>query len=226
MANAEAPGNEGGSPTSKLNSAISDFAASFVKTELEQLSEECDETLARTHAPKIRSLLLEVDKERQAFEDARKKMLESLHKKLEALDVDDKTIDSVISELEAMYPAYLNAIPRSTVLDVRPSSSARSSSSDSQLSSLGDSVDIENDQDNSEKPMQSEIDKKPNGGRRNSQRKGLRSRKVSADNDVHERLAAVPSGTQRSRKRSRNEAFGPEVGVDSTPEVRAHHSHR
>lgn len=224
---ASEPALDHGSPNTKLNSAISDFAASFVKRELQQLTRECDEMLGSVQVPKIRSLLVEVDKERQVFEDARKKMLQNLHKKLEALEVDDNIISSTISELQAMYPAYLDAIPSSTVLSVLPITPTRSSSSGSQLSSLGDSVDIGLDQDNSATLVPSENDKPQNGrnaGHHHDSPRGsgreLRTRRISADSEVQKQLTVAASGPTSSQKRSRDEAFGAVTEVEQTSNVR------
>lgn len=225
---ASEPALDHGSPNTKLNSAISDFAASFIKRELQQLTRECDEMLGSVHVPKIRSLLVEVDKERQIFEDARKKMIQNLHKKLEALEVDDDIISSTISELQAMYPAYLNAIPSSTVLSVLPITPTRSSSSGSQLSSLGDSVDIGLDQDNSATLVPSENDNPQNGNGnadhhhdspRGSGRE-LRTRRISADSEVQKKLTVAASEPTSSQKRSRDEAFGAVTEVEKTSNVR------
>lgn len=223
---ASEPALDHGSPNSKLNSAISDFAASFIKRELQQLTRECDEMLGNVHVPKIRSLLVEVDQERQVFEDARKKMLQNLHKKLKALEVDDNTIDSTISELQAMYPAYLNAIPKSTVLSVHLPTPTRSSSSGSQLSSLGDSVDIDLDHGNSGIVAPSANDKisNRNGAEHHDSPKNagrvLRTKRTSVDHEVQEQLAVEASGTTGGQKRSRDEAFRDGADMDKTSKVR------
>ncbi len=237
MTSAPASGNEHGSPNSKLNSAISDFAASFIKRELQQLTRECDEALHRVYAQKIHSLLLEVDKERQSFDNAKKKMLQNLRKKLEALDVDDDTMDAVIADLQDIYPTYLNAIPDASVLSVdlpTLTMSSVSSSSDSQLSSLGDTVDIDIDQATSPAPIQHEDGQVPiptGGDHHESTRKSRRisqTGNVSTDYKVQGEPASTDARMNGSRKRSRDQAFGSgaETGTPSKVKLHAGCTHR
>ncbi|RYP89828.1 hypothetical protein DL770_004039 [Monosporascus sp. CRB-9-2] len=213
MASGLGPGDDG-SPSRKLNGAISDFAASFVKKELEQLARNYDEVLARVHVPKIRLLLMEVDEKRQAFDDAKNGMVQTLRKKLEALEVDGSTINSALSDLQKMYPDYLDAIPRASVLKIRPGSPTTSSSSDSRLSSPGDSLDIAIDQDNSTSLIQPVDDENPNvdDHRRSSTRVDGNSHGagINMDRDVQEQSIAEIE-TNNSQKRSRDEAFESET---------------
>ncbi|RYP49943.1 hypothetical protein DL768_004479 [Monosporascus sp. mg162] len=214
MASGLGPGDHG-SPNRKLNGAISDFAASFVKKELEQLARDYDEVLARVHVPKIRLLLMEVDEKRQAFDDAKNGMVQNLRKKLEALEVDGSIINSALSDLQKMYPDYLDAIPRASVLKIRPGSPTTSSSSDSRLSSLGDSLDIAIDQDSSASLIQPVDIENPNVDdyRRSSTRVGGNSHTagMNTDHDVQEQPMAEAYGTNNSQKRSRDEAFESET---------------
>ncbi|RYP18531.1 hypothetical protein DL765_003906 [Monosporascus sp. GIB2] len=214
MASGSGPGDHG-SPNNKLNGAISEFAASFIKKELEQLASDYDEVLARVHVPKIRRLLMEVDEKRQEFDDAKKGMVQTLRKKLEALEVDGSTINSALSDLQKMCPDYLDVIPRASVLNIRPGSPTKSSSSDSRLSSPGDSLDIAIDQDNSASLIRPVDDENPNvDGHRHSP-KGIGGNSHAAgmniDGDVQEQPIAESFGTNNSQKRSRDEAFESET---------------
>ncbi|RYP09929.1 hypothetical protein DL764_000971 [Monosporascus ibericus] len=215
-----------GSPSRKLNVAISDFAASFVKKELEQLARDYDEVLARVHLPKIRLLLMEVDEKRQAFDDAKNGMVQTLRKKLEALEVDGRIITSTLEGLQKMYPDYLDTIPRASVLEIRPGSSRRSlsslrissaspttsSSSDSRLSSPGDSLDMAIDQDDSASLIQPVGDETPNvDDRRSSTRVGGNSRGAGMNMDRDVQPMTETYGTNNSQKRSRDEAFESET---------------
>ncbi|KAI0836501.1 hypothetical protein F5Y06DRAFT_273633 [Hypoxylon sp. FL0890] len=116
----ETPPGDHGSPVGKLNNAISDFASSFVKKELQQLTRERDDALARSHVPKLRALLREVDRERQAFEQDKEKLIQGLRKKLELLEVDPDTIETTIAELNPVAPKYLSIIPGASTLTIRP----------------------------------------------------------------------------------------------------------
>ncbi|KAI2617888.1 hypothetical protein GGR54DRAFT_202434 [Hypoxylon sp. NC1633] len=119
MADDKPPGAHGG-PVGNLNNAISDFASSYVKKELQQLTRERDDALARSHVPKLRALLREVDRERQAFELDKEKLIQQLRKKLEALEVDPETIEVTIAELNPVAPKYLTIIPSASTLTIRP----------------------------------------------------------------------------------------------------------
>ncbi|KAI1802106.1 hypothetical protein F4811DRAFT_422637 [Daldinia bambusicola] len=119
MADKTPPGDHG-SPVGKLNNAISDFAASYVKKELQQLTRERDDELARSFVPKLRALLREVDKERQAYEQDKEKLILGLRKKLQLLEVDPDTIESTVSELILVTPKYLSVIPSASTLTIRP----------------------------------------------------------------------------------------------------------
>lgn len=103
-----------------LDSAISDFASGYVKTELRRLTRERDDALARSHVPKLRALLREVDKERQAFEQDKEKLIQGLRNKLELLKVDPDIIETTIAELNAVSPKYLTIIPGASTLTIRP----------------------------------------------------------------------------------------------------------
>ncbi|KAI0097041.1 hypothetical protein F4776DRAFT_658552 [Hypoxylon sp. NC0597] len=116
----ETPPGDHGSPVGKLNNALSDFASGFVKKELQQLTRERDDALARSHVPKLRALLREVDRERQAFEQDKEKLIQGLRKKLELLEVDPDTIESAIAELNLVAPKYLTIIPSASTLTIRP----------------------------------------------------------------------------------------------------------
>ncbi|KAI1654954.1 hypothetical protein F4813DRAFT_192574 [Daldinia decipiens] len=116
----ETPPGDHGSPVGKLNNAISDFASSYVKKELQQLTRERDDELARSHVPKLRALLREVDKERQAYEQDKEKLILGLRKKLQLLEVDPDTIESTVSELIPVTPKYLSVIPSASTLTIRP----------------------------------------------------------------------------------------------------------
>ncbi|KAI0116741.1 hypothetical protein F4814DRAFT_447745 [Daldinia grandis] len=116
----ETPPGDHGSPVGKLNNAISDFASSYVKKELQQLTRERDDELARSHVPKLRALLREVDRERQAYEQDKEKLILGLRKKLQLLEVDPDTIESTVSELIPVTPKYLSVIPSASTLTIRP----------------------------------------------------------------------------------------------------------
>ncbi|KAI1453362.1 hypothetical protein F4805DRAFT_378864 [Annulohypoxylon moriforme] len=117
----ETPPDDHGSPRGKLfNTAISDFASTYVKTELHQLARERDDALARSHVPKLRALLREVDQERQAFEQDKEKLIRGLRKKLELLEVDPDIIETTIAELTLVMPKYLSIIPSASTLTIRP----------------------------------------------------------------------------------------------------------
>ncbi|KAI0853651.1 hypothetical protein F5Y00DRAFT_105975 [Daldinia vernicosa] len=116
----ETPPGDHGSPVGKLNNAISDFASSYVKKELQQLTRERDDELARSHVPKLRALLREVDRERQAYEQDKEKLILGLRKKLQLLEVDPDTIESTVSELIPVCPKYLSVIPSASTLTIRP----------------------------------------------------------------------------------------------------------
>ncbi|KAI2466275.1 hypothetical protein F4781DRAFT_357076 [Annulohypoxylon bovei var. microspora] len=116
----ETPPADHGSPVGKLNTAISDFASTYVKTELQQLTRERDDALARSHVPKLRALLREVDKERQAFDQDKEKLIRGLRKKLELLEVDTDIIEATIAELTPVTPKYLSIIPSASTLTIRP----------------------------------------------------------------------------------------------------------
>ncbi|KAI1373148.1 hypothetical protein F4677DRAFT_462517 [Hypoxylon crocopeplum] len=114
------PQGDHGSPVGNLNNAISDFASAYVKKELQQLTRERDDALARIHVPKLRALLREVDKERQAFEQDKEKLVQNLRKKLEVLEVDAETIEATVAELDPVAPKYLSIIPSASTLTIRP----------------------------------------------------------------------------------------------------------
>ncbi|KAI0879997.1 uncharacterized protein GGS22DRAFT_182634 [Annulohypoxylon maeteangense] len=117
----ETPPDDHASPGGKLfNTAISDFASTYVKAELRQLTRERDDALARSHVPKLRALLREVDMERQAFDQDKEKLIRGLRKKLELLEVDPDIIETTISELTPMMPKYLSIIPSASTLTIRP----------------------------------------------------------------------------------------------------------
>lgn len=116
----DTPSSDHGSPAGKLNNAISDFASSYVKKELLQLTRERDDALARSHVPKLRALLREVDKERHAFEQDKEKLIYGLREKLALLEVDADTIEATIAELNPMGPKYLSVIPGASTLTIRP----------------------------------------------------------------------------------------------------------
>ncbi|KAI1490945.1 hypothetical protein F5X96DRAFT_678733 [Biscogniauxia mediterranea] len=117
---AEPTPTDHGSPGGKLSSAMSDFALSFVKQELLQLARERDDILGRTHVPKLRALLREVDQEREAFESDKERLVRGLREKLELLQVDVGIIDDVVSQLHPMSPKYLSVIPSASILAIRP----------------------------------------------------------------------------------------------------------
>ncbi|KAI1099798.1 hypothetical protein F4804DRAFT_68498 [Jackrogersella minutella] len=116
----ETPPGDHGSPVGKLNTAISDFASTYVKTELQQLTRERDDALGRSHVPKLRALLREVDKERQIFEQEKVKLIRGLRNKLELLEVDTEIIENTIAELTPVTPKYLSIIPSASMLTIRP----------------------------------------------------------------------------------------------------------
>ncbi|KAH9993478.1 hypothetical protein F4779DRAFT_631867 [Xylariaceae sp. FL0662B] len=108
------------SPGSKLTTALSDFASSYVRKELQQLIREQDDALARSHVPKLRALLREIDKERQAFEQDKESLIHRLRKKLDLLEVDAVTVEAAVAELKPLVPKYLSIIPSASTLTVRP----------------------------------------------------------------------------------------------------------
>ncbi|KAI0015296.1 hypothetical protein F4780DRAFT_91737 [Xylariomycetidae sp. FL0641] len=117
---ADEPPAQQGSADGKLNSALFGFAESFVKQELLQLSRECDDHLGRDHVPKLRALYREVDKERDAFEHHKERLIRGLREKLQMLQADDATVDAITSPLAAMAPKYLGVIPSASTLAIRP----------------------------------------------------------------------------------------------------------
>ncbi|KAI1405069.1 hypothetical protein F4819DRAFT_52734 [Hypoxylon fuscum] len=108
------------SPVGKLNDALSDFASLYVKKELQQITRERDDALARSHVPKLRALLREVDQERHEFEQNKGRLIQELRNKLELLGVDANIIETIIFELNAVSPKYLSIIPRASTLTIRP----------------------------------------------------------------------------------------------------------
>ncbi|KAI5856153.1 hypothetical protein GGS23DRAFT_438597 [Durotheca rogersii] len=119
----EAPPDDTGGHVDKPNcfdAALSHFASSFVKNELQQLTRKSDDTLARCHVPKLRRLLREVDRERQAFEENKERLIRDLRQKLELLQVDSDTIDAAVAELNPVAPKYLGIIPSASTLTIRP----------------------------------------------------------------------------------------------------------
>ncbi|XXG95319.1 hypothetical protein Hte_001580 [Hypoxylon texense] len=116
----ETPPGDHGSPVGKLNTAISDFASSYVRKELQQITRERDDALARSHVPRLRALLREVDDERQAFEKEKEKLIHGLRKKLELLEVDATIIEATFAELNSVAPKYLGIIPSASTLTIRP----------------------------------------------------------------------------------------------------------
>lgn len=116
----ETPPGDHGNPVGKLNTAISDFASSYVRKELQQITRERDDALARSHVPRLRALLREVDDERQAFEQDKEKLIHGLRKKLELLEVDAAIIETTLAELNSVVPKYLSIIPGASTLTIRP----------------------------------------------------------------------------------------------------------
>ncbi|KAI1076912.1 hypothetical protein F5B20DRAFT_306227 [Whalleya microplaca] len=119
MADEPAP-TDHGSPGGKLNTALSDFASSFVRKELQQLIREKDDALARCHVPKLRALLREIDKERQAFEQDKEKLIHGLRNKLDLLEVNAGAVEAAVAELNPLVPKYLSIIPSASTLTIRP----------------------------------------------------------------------------------------------------------
>ncbi|KAI1088989.1 hypothetical protein F5B19DRAFT_398879 [Rostrohypoxylon terebratum] len=120
MAEETPPGDKESPGGRMFDSAISDFASGYVKTELRRLTRERDDALARSHVPKLRALLREVDKERQAFEQDKEKLVRGLRNKLELLEVDPDIIETTVAELNAVSPKYLTIIPGASTLTIRP----------------------------------------------------------------------------------------------------------
>ncbi|KAH9885355.1 hypothetical protein F4778DRAFT_799125 [Xylariomycetidae sp. FL2044] len=108
------------SSAGKLNHALTGYASAFVKKELQQLAAAYDDTLARSHVPKLRALLKEVDNERAAFEHEKDKLLQHLRTKLQRLDVEGPAIDAGLAELQSIAPRYLSVIPGTSALTIRP----------------------------------------------------------------------------------------------------------
>ncbi|KAI0173066.1 hypothetical protein GGR52DRAFT_571565 [Hypoxylon sp. FL1284] len=110
----------GASPVGKFNNAISDFASSYVTEELQKIVRERDDALARSHVPKLRALLREVDHERQMFEQDKEQLIQRLRNQLELLQVDAAMIESTLADLNSMTPKYLSFIPSASTLTIRP----------------------------------------------------------------------------------------------------------
>lgn len=216
------------SPVDKLNNAMSNLAASFIKKELLQLTRECNEDLNRLHVPQLHALLVEVDKRRQSFEDAKNTMLQDLKVKLEAFNVDSGVIDSVITDLQNMRPAYLNVIPSASSLDDRLLTPTDSPSSGSQLTSLaesvGESVEIGIDLDGP--PSLPDLDGEEYSDLSNhaypaaEMRRSSQTRRYIVDHALQEQLAAETSDRRSGLKRSRSDAFGLETDEAASSNVR------
>ncbi|KAI0477136.1 hypothetical protein GGR56DRAFT_390973 [Xylariaceae sp. FL0804] len=108
------------SPNGKLDTAMTDFATSFVKQELLQLARERDDNLARNQVPRLRALLREVDRERDAFASDKDRIIRGLRDKLQLLQMDDHSVDHIVAELLCMSPKYLDVIPSTSTLSIRP----------------------------------------------------------------------------------------------------------
>ncbi|KAI1758510.1 hypothetical protein GGR53DRAFT_516917 [Hypoxylon sp. FL1150] len=116
----ETPPSDYGSSAGKFNNAISDFASSYVRTELQKITRERDDALARSHVPKLRALLRAVDDERQAYEQDKEKLIRDLRDKLQLLGVEADIIEATLAELNSVAPKYLSIIPSASTLTIRP----------------------------------------------------------------------------------------------------------
>lgn len=116
----ETPPGDHGSSVGKFNNAISDFASSYVRRELQKITRERDDALARSHVPKLRALLRAVDDERQAYEQDKEKLIRDLRDKLQLLGVDADIIETTLAELNSVVPKYLSIIPSASTLTIRP----------------------------------------------------------------------------------------------------------
>lgn len=223
MASIQDSSHEHDDPTNKLNNAILDCAASFIRRELQQLTQECNEVLGRLHVPQLKALLVEVDKQRQSFDNAKRKMLQDLREKLEVLGVERSIVDSHIADLQKMNPAYLDAIPNASSLSDRLPTPIRSPSSESQLTSLAETADIGRDFDgppSSPDPDGDELaDFCDYDYSTSEMNRSLRTRRGIVDHELQQQLAAEVPEARNSLKRSRTDAFGPETDV-AGPKVR------
>ncbi|OTB00456.1 hypothetical protein M426DRAFT_15400 [Hypoxylon sp. CI-4A] len=116
----ETPPRDGGMSFGNLNSILIGTATTWVKQELRRLTHEQDDALSRSHVPKLRALLREVDKERQAFEKTKEELIQGLRNKLQQLQVDPETIEAAVAEFTPLAPRYLGIIPSASTLAIRP----------------------------------------------------------------------------------------------------------
>ncbi|TGJ82772.1 hypothetical protein E0Z10_g5999 [Xylaria hypoxylon] len=108
----------------QLNAALLDFAPRFMKDQLEHLAHECDQRLERELLPRLRSILRQVDQERDAFEEHKRDAARDLRDHLNLLRLDAAAVDDAIGQLHVVAPRYLALFPRELSLTVPVSVSA------------------------------------------------------------------------------------------------------
>ncbi|KAI1341318.1 hypothetical protein F5Y15DRAFT_377689 [Xylariaceae sp. FL0016] len=119
MASAE-PQSDHGTAHGRFDNALFDFATTFVKKELQQLARERDDNLARNHVPKLRGLLRQVDSERDAFDQDKERLIRGYREKLGLLQIDAKTVETAVADLNGLSSKYLSVIPTASTLTIRP----------------------------------------------------------------------------------------------------------
>ncbi|KAI0532738.1 hypothetical protein GGR58DRAFT_517496 [Xylaria digitata] len=99
-----------------LNAALFEFAPRYMKDQLENLAYECDQRLERELLPRLRTILRQVDQERDAFEKHKQDAARDLRDHLSLLRFDAAAVDDAISRLHAVAPRYLALFPKESSL--------------------------------------------------------------------------------------------------------------
>ncbi|KAF2963003.1 hypothetical protein GQX73_g10571 [Xylaria multiplex] len=99
-----------------LNAALFEFAPRYMKDQLENLAYECDQRLERELLPRLRTILRQVDQERDAFEKHKQDATRDLRKHLSLLRFDAAAVDDAIGRLHTVAPRYLALFPKESSL--------------------------------------------------------------------------------------------------------------
>ncbi|KAI0441600.1 hypothetical protein F4803DRAFT_411773 [Xylaria telfairii] len=119
----------------QFNAALLDFAPRYMKDQLEQLARECDQRLERQLLPRLHALLLEIDHERDAFQEQKRNAVSRLREHLHLLSLDAAVVDDAMGRLHAIAPRYLALIPTASSLPLDACNSASASASSTAASS-------------------------------------------------------------------------------------------
>lgn len=119
----------------QFNAALLDFAPKYMKDQLEQLARECDQRLERQLLPRFHALLLEIDQERDAFEEQKRNAVSRLREHLHLLPLDAAVVDDAVGRLHAIAPRYLALLPPASSLPLNACNSASPSASSTAASS-------------------------------------------------------------------------------------------